>query len=86
MKTSCRQVVITGMGAVSPLGIGVSALWDRVSHGHSGIDRIHSLGDLDPEKYPVRYAGEVTDFDVDRLIKKHCEVRREKSVQMVACC
>ena len=40
------------------------------------------MGELDPEHYPVRYGGEVTDFDVDRLMKKHCEVRLEKSVQM----
>jgi 3-oxoacyl-[acyl-carrier-protein] synthase II len=75
-----RQVVVTGMGAVSPFGVG--ALWSGVSRGHSGIDWIKSLGVLDPESYPVRYAAEVTNFDVDRLLKKHCEVRLEKSVQM----
>jgi 3-oxoacyl-[acyl-carrier-protein] synthase II len=77
-----REVVLTGMGAVTPFGIGVAPLWEGVSAGHSGIDWITSLGELDPESYPVRYGGEVTGFDVDALLTKHCEVRLEKSVQM----
>ncbi|HEV8070678.1 MAG TPA: beta-ketoacyl-[acyl-carrier-protein] synthase family protein [Planctomycetaceae bacterium] len=82
MNESCRKVVVTGMGAVTPFGVGVAPLWNGVSSGRSGIDWIRSLGDLDPEHYPVRYAGEVRDFDVDKLLAKHCEVRLEKSVQM----
>jgi 3-oxoacyl-[acyl-carrier-protein] synthase II len=82
MSESCRKVVVTGMGAVTPFGVGVAPLWNGVSGARSGIDWIKSLGDLDPENYPVRYAGEVRDFDVDKLLAKHCEVRHEKSVQM----
>jgi 3-oxoacyl-[acyl-carrier-protein] synthase II len=82
MNAVAREVVITGLGAVSPYGIGYEALWRSASQGQSGIDWIESMGELDPEHYPVRYGGEVTDFDVDRLMKKHCEVRLEKSVQM----
>jgi 3-oxoacyl-[acyl-carrier-protein] synthase II len=82
MNLGSREVVVTGMGAVSPFGIGAAPLWEGVSGGQSGIDWIHSLGELSPESYPVRYAGEVTNFDVDRLLKKHTEVRLEKSVQM----
>jgi 3-oxoacyl-[acyl-carrier-protein] synthase II len=77
-----RDVVVTGLGAVSPFGIGIDPLWDGVSRGKSGIKWIESLGELDPEQYPVRYAGEVTGFDVDQLLKKRTEVRLEKSVQM----
>jgi 3-oxoacyl-(acyl-carrier-protein) synthase len=82
MNTDHREVVVTGMGAVSPFGVGAGALWEGVSRGQSSIDWIQSLGELDPENYPVRYAGEVTSFDVDHLLKKHSEVRLEKSVQM----
>ena len=82
MKESCRDVVVTGMGAVSPLGVGVAPLWNGVSAGQSGINWIKSLGELDPAIYPVRYGGEVTGFDFDTLLSKHCEVRLEKSVQM----
>ena len=53
-----------------------------VAGGKSGISWIESLGELDPDNYPVRYAGEVRNFDVDRLLEKQSEVRLEKSVQM----
>ena len=77
-----RDVVVTGMGAVTPFGIGVDALWDGVRNGRSGVDWIESLPDLDPEVYPVRYAAEVKHFAVDEHLKQHCEVRLEKDVQM----
>ncbi|MGN1199713.1 MAG: beta-ketoacyl synthase N-terminal-like domain-containing protein, partial [Thermoguttaceae bacterium] len=35
-----RRVVITGMGAVSPIGIGVEAFWNNLLAGKCGIDRI----------------------------------------------
>ncbi len=73
---------MTGMGAVSPFGVGVEALWTGVSAGRSAVAWIKTLSDLDPEIYPVRYAGEVSDFHVDKLLGRHCEVRLEKSVQM----
>ena len=82
MNIGRREVVVTGLGAVSPFGHTADALWEGVARGKSGINWIESLGELDPENYPVRYAGEVTNFDVDRLLKKHTEVRLEKSVQM----
>jgi 3-oxoacyl-[acyl-carrier-protein] synthase II len=82
MNATRREVVVTGMGVVSPFGIGIAPLWNGVSAGLSGIDWIKSLGELNPENYPVRYAGEVSGFDVDKLLAKHCEVRLEKSVQM----
>jgi 3-oxoacyl-[acyl-carrier-protein] synthase II len=77
-----RGVVVTGMGAVTPYGLGVAHLWDGVRAGQSAVAWIKSLSELDPEIYPVRYAGEVADFDVDKLLGRHCEVRLEKSVQM----
>src|ERR1700722_20274497 len=82
MKTGGREVVITGMGVVSPFGVGTHALWTGVSHGQSGIDWIESLGALDPETYAVRYAGEVRGLEIDWQLKNLCEARLEKSVQM----
>jgi 3-oxoacyl-[acyl-carrier-protein] synthase II len=82
MNGSRREVVVTGIGAVSPFGVGVAQLWQGVSAGQSGINWIRSLGDLDPQDYPVRFGGEVSSFDIDKLLTKHCEVRVEKSVQM----
>jgi 3-oxoacyl-(acyl-carrier-protein) synthase len=82
MNASRREVVVTGMGAVSPFGVGVGTLWNGVSAGHSGIDWIGDLLKLDPAIYPVRYAAAVKNFCVDDHLKHHCEVRTEKSVQM----
>jgi 3-oxoacyl-[acyl-carrier-protein] synthase II len=82
MQKKGHTVVVTGMGAVSPFGPRASALWNAICAGKCGIDWIQSLGTLDPETYPVRYAAEVRNFDVDSSLKKHCEVRLEKSVQM----
>lgn len=70
------------MGAVTPFGIGVDALWDGARNGRNGIDWIQLLPDLDPAIYPVRYAGEVKGFTVDEHLKQHCDVRLERSVQM----
>jgi 3-oxoacyl-[acyl-carrier-protein] synthase II len=82
MNLNRREVVVTGMGAVSPFGIGVGPLWSGVSAGHSGIDWIDDILDLDPAIYPIHYAAAVKNFCVDDHLKRHCEVRTEKSVQM----
>jgi len=54
------EVVITGMGIVSPIGIGREAFWASLSQGHSGIGPIRRF---DPVHLPVGIAGEVNDFD-----------------------
>jgi 3-oxoacyl-[acyl-carrier-protein] synthase II len=82
MNGGSREVVTTGLGAVSPFGIGSPTLWKGLSAGRSGIDWIEALGELNRENFPVRYAGEVKEFDVDRLLKKYTDVRLEKSAQM----
>ncbi len=55
-----KRVVITGMGAVSPNGIGNQAFCRSVLNGVSGVKRIRSF---DPSELPVRIAGEIQDFD-----------------------
>ena len=55
-----RRVVITGIGAVSPNGIGREAFWEASRSGVSGVRRISRF---DPCAYPVQVAGEVVDFD-----------------------
>jgi 3-oxoacyl-[acyl-carrier-protein] synthase II len=55
-----RRVAITGVGAVSPLGLGVSGMWDSLAAGVSGVRPITSF---DVSDYPVRFAGMVDDFD-----------------------
>jgi len=55
-----RRPVITGLGAVTPLGNDAPSTWDAAVAGRSGIDFIHAF---DPSGFPVRIAAEVKDFD-----------------------
>jgi 3-oxoacyl-[acyl-carrier-protein] synthase II len=55
-----RRVVITGMGCVTPIGIGRAAYWDALQRGVSGVRHIESF-DVTP--WPVKIAAEVLDFD-----------------------
>ncbi|MND34816.1 3-oxoacyl-[acyl-carrier-protein] synthase 2 [compost metagenome] len=55
-----KRIVITGMGAVSPLGVGVANNWKRLLAGKSGVRKIERMGDL-----PVEIAGTVPDISVD---------------------
>jgi 3-oxoacyl-[acyl-carrier-protein] synthase II len=60
-----RRVVITGMGTVSCLGVGVKALWDGVLDGRSGIGPITQF---DASDFRCRVAGEANDFDVEKYM------------------
>src|SRR5690625_423159 len=62
-----RRVVITGVGAVTPLGNDAQTLWDGVVQGKSGIDYITKV---DKEAFPVHVAAEVKDFDPLQLMDK----------------
>ena len=67
-----RRVVITGMGTVSPNGVGNPAFSEAVLQGRSGVGRISRF---DPSEIPVQIAGEVRDFDelawVEKRERKH---------------
>lgn len=58
--TRPRRVVITGMGCVTPLGIGREAYWNALVAGKSGVRRIEAF---DPSSFPVQIAAEVPSFD-----------------------
>src|SRR6185436_13042523 len=57
---SSRRVVITGIGCVTPLGIGREAFWNALINGESGVRRIESF---DVSDSPVKIAAQVPDFD-----------------------
>lgn len=61
-----RRVVITGLGLVTPLGIGVKTSWEALLEGRSGIGVIRTF---DSSDLPVHIAGEVKDFDPLRYIE-----------------
>jgi 3-oxoacyl-[acyl-carrier-protein] synthase II len=55
-----RRVVVTGLGAVTPVGVGVKAYWDAISAGRSGVG---PLTRVDPDLVPSKVAAECSDFD-----------------------
>lgn len=55
-----RRVVVTGMGAVSPVGIGVAEVWDAITSGTSGIGEVTLF---DASAYSTRFGGCVNDWD-----------------------
>jgi 3-oxoacyl-[acyl-carrier-protein] synthase II len=55
-----RRVVITGLGAITPIGNDAPSTWKAAVEGQSGIDFIRAF---DPNGFPVRIAAEVKDFD-----------------------
>lgn len=62
---SKRRVVVTGLGVVSPVGIGVQTSWSNLTAGKSGITRISKF---DPSNFASQIAGEVKDFDVSQFL------------------
>lgn len=62
-----RRVVVTGIGAVSPVGNSAEESWQSVLAGKSGIG---PLTRLDSEQFPVKVAAEVKDFDIETYIPR----------------
>ncbi|QGW65678.1 beta-ketoacyl-ACP synthase II [Lysobacter soli] len=60
-----RRVVVTGLGAVSPLGNDVASTWDGIVNGRSGIGPITHF---DATNFTTRIAGEVRDFDITQWV------------------
>jgi 3-oxoacyl-[acyl-carrier-protein] synthase II len=58
---SRRRVVITGLGVVTSLGETVDGMWDQLCSGKSGIKTVTRF---DLSKFPVRFGGECTNFDI----------------------
>src|SRR5689334_3223465 len=65
-KRAGRRIVITGIGAVTPIGIGASNFWAALVAGQSGIRHITSF---DAAKLPSQVAGEIHDFSVRDFIR-----------------
>src|SRR5690625_2626827 len=62
-----KRVVVTGLGAITPLGNNVETLWSNIKEGKSGIDYITRV---DKDEFPVSVAAEVTDFDPSDYMEK----------------
>jgi len=62
-----RRVVVTGVGVVSPIGIGAAAFWSNLLAGKVGIKRIAGF---DPDGFPCQIAGEVESFKIGDFVPK----------------
>src|SRR5215218_9664836 len=75
-----RRVVITGMGAVSPLGNNAETSWENLTAGRSGAAPIVGF---DASEYPVHFACELKDFDPADWIEKKQARRMDRFAQMI---
>jgi 3-oxoacyl-[acyl-carrier-protein] synthase II len=72
-----RRVVVTGLGAVTPIGADAPSTWRAALAGESGIDFIRSF---DPSGFPVRIAAEVKDFDPSQVAAAKDARRLDRNV------
>lgn len=77
-RDSERQVVITGIGVISPIGIGIDAFWKSLEQGQSGIRHSERLPCLPPN---CQIAGEIQDFNPSTFTK----TREQKKAIRVMC-
>ena len=75
-----RRVVITGMGAVSPLGNDFETSWENLTAGRSGAAEIKGF---DASEYPVHFACELKDFEPADWIEKKQARRMDRFAQMI---
>jgi 3-oxoacyl-[acyl-carrier-protein] synthase II len=75
-----RRVVITGLGAVTPLGNDVETFWENLTAGKSGADEITAF---DHSDYPVHFACELKEFDPTRWIEHRKARRMDRFAQMI---
>ena len=75
---SKRRVVVTGLGIISPVGIGVAESWANLVAGRGGIARVSRF---DPSELPVQIAGEVKGFDVIKYLSAKDARRMDTFIQ-----
>ena len=73
-----NRVVITGMGAITPIGTGKDEFWKGLMEGRNGIDKITRF---DASEYHAQIAGEVKDFDPTDYIDKKESKRMDRCTQ-----
>ena len=75
--SSPRRVVITGLGVLTPIGVGVDKYWESLRAGRTGIRRISAF---DASTLPSPLAGEIPDFDAKQYIDK----KERKNLRVMA--
>ncbi len=77
-RTRRRRVVVTGLGAVTPLGNDPATFWSRLVAGESGV---RTIGAFDPARLTSRIAGEVQDFDPGDVLDRKEQRRNDRVTQ-----
>ena len=73
-----KRVAVTGMGVVTPLGIGVNRFWDALLQGRSGV---HLVDRFDTALFPTKIAAQVDDFRAEDFIDRRDARRMDRFVQ-----
>jgi 3-oxoacyl-[acyl-carrier-protein] synthase II len=73
-----RRVVVTGIGPITPVGIGLKAFWDGLVSGRSGGGDVTLF---DASEFPVRTACEVRDFDPTAFMEPKAIKRTDRAIQ-----
>ncbi len=74
-----RRVVVTGIGPVTPVGVGRDEFWDALVSGRSGIGEVTLF---DASEFPVRIGGEVKDFDPTAWMDRKAARRTDRVVHL----
>jgi 3-oxoacyl-[acyl-carrier-protein] synthase II len=74
-----RKVVVTGIGPVTPVGVGRADFWDALVAGRSGIGKVTLF---DATEFPVRIGGEVKDFDPTAWMDRKAARRTDRVVHL----
>jgi 3-oxoacyl-[acyl-carrier-protein] synthase II len=77
--TEDRRVVVTGIGPVTPVGIGRETFWDALISGRSGLGKVTQF---DASEFPVKIGGEVKDFDPAEWMDRKAARRTDRVVQL----
>ncbi|MEE8336721.1 MAG: beta-ketoacyl-ACP synthase II [Dehalococcoidia bacterium] len=81
MERTIPRVVITGLGAVTPIGNDVESFWEGLRTGRNGIGRVTLV---DPEGLPVQIAGEIDGFDPEQYLNRRAARRSGRFIQLAA--
>ena len=73
-----KRVVITGLGAITPIGKNVDEFWNGIKEGVCGIDEIKSF---DTTNFKVKLAGEIKDYNEEDYFEKKAAKRLDKFTQ-----
>lgn len=74
-----RRVVVTGLGAITPIGNSIDSFWNSIKEGKNGIDNITLF---DTENFKVKLAAEVKDFNAEEYIGKKDAKRLDRYTQL----